>query len=70
MFNAAEIMDQMKGIGHRLGGMIDIALQIDQCGPLGQHTLLMPLAHCPGHLLHIGVALPDINVITDADDLR
>ena len=59
----------MEGIGHGLGGVIDIALQIHQRRPLGQNPLLVPLMHRPGHFFHVSVACTQVDVITDSDDL-
>ena len=69
ILNAAEFMDDVKHIGHALGGMVDVALEVDQGGLLLQDAVLIALGHGVHHLVHIGIALANVHVIPDADDV-
>lgn len=51
-------------------GVVDVALEVDQSGPLLQHSGIMPLPHSVGDGVHIGVALADIHIVPDTDDVR
>ena len=59
----------MKHIGHALGGVVDIALEIHQGRPLLQHPVPVALGHRVGHGLHIGVTLSDVHIVPDTDDI-
>ena len=59
-------MDQIR---HRLRRMVNVALQIDHVGPLMQHAFLKTFLHRGGNLAHVTVALAEIHVVADADDL-
>ncbi len=67
ILHAAEGVDQVQHVCHALGRVVDIALQIDQGGPLLQHPFQEALFYGLGHFQHIGMSLADIHVITDAD---
>ena len=62
-------MDDLFHIRQTLGRMVDIALQVDKCRLLLQDTVLVTLRHRVNHGLLIGVALADIHVIADTDDV-
>ena len=59
----------MKHIGHALGGVVDIALEIHQGRPLLQHPVPVALGHRVGYGLHIGVTLSDVHIVPDTDDI-
>ena len=69
VLDAAEIVDNMEHVRHGLGGMVDIALQVDQGGPLFKHALIKTCLNRLGHLAHVGIALADIHVISNADNI-
>ena len=69
LVHAAEVVNEMEGVGHTLGGVVDVALEVDQGGPLLQHAVPVALLHRVGHLFHIGVALADVHIVPDADDV-
>ena len=62
-------MDDVQHVGHALGGVVDVALEVDQGGLLLQHAVLVALGHGVHHLVHVGVALADVHVVPDADDV-
>ena len=70
VLDAAELMDDVQHVGHGLGGMVDVALQVDQRGLLLQNAVLVALGHSVHHVMHVLVALADVHVVTDADDVR
>ena len=49
--------------------MIEVALEVDHTWPLVQHALLEALLHRARHLAHVAVALAEIHVVADPDDL-
>ena len=59
----------MEHIGHALGGVVDVALQVDQGGLLLQHAVLVAGGDRVHHLVHVLVALADVHVVPDADDV-
>ena len=50
--------------------MVNITLQIDQGRSLLQNVLVKSLLYRPGDFPHIGVALADVHVIPNTDDVR
>ena len=62
-------MDQVQRIGHALGRMVDIALKVDKRRDLLEHAVAVTLAHRLGNLMHIGVALADVHIIADTDNI-
>ena len=69
VLHAAEVVNDVQHVGHALGGVVDIALQVDQGGLLLQNAVLVALGHGLSHFLLIGVALADVHIVTDADDV-
>ena len=67
VFHAAELVDDVEHVGHTLGGVVNVALEVDQGGLLFQHTVLVALGDGLHHFLLIGVALTDVHVVPDAD---
>ena len=63
-------MDDVQHVGHALGRVVDVALEIDQRRLLLQHAVLVALGHGVHHGLLVGVALADVHVVADADDVR
>ena len=49
--------------------MVDVALEVDQGGLLLQHAVLVALGHGVHELVHVGVALANVHVVADADDV-
>ena len=70
IFERAEMVLQLQQVGHRLGGMVDVALEADDAGALVEHALIEPFLNGPGDFAHVAVALAEIHVVADADDLR
>ena len=50
--------------------MVDVALEVDDAGPLGQHALREAVVEGVADFLHVGVAGAEEHVVADADDLR
>ena len=69
VLHAAEVVDDMEHIGHALGGVIHVALQVDQRGLLLQNTVAVALLHGVHEGLLILVALADEHIVADADDI-
>lgn len=63
------MVDDVQHVGHGLGGVVDVALEVDQGGLLLQHAVLVALGHGVHELVHVGVALADVHVVADADDV-
>ena len=59
----------MEHIGHALGGMVHIALQVHQSGALLQNAVPIALLQSIHEGLLIGVTLTDIHIIADTDDI-
>ena len=60
---------QLHQVGHALGGVVDVALQVDQVGPLLQDAGREAVFHGGGYLLHVRVTRAQENVVADADEL-
>ena len=60
----------MQQIRHALGGVVDVALEVDQRGLLLQHALGVAVGHGVDDVVHVLVALADVHVVADADDVR
>ena len=69
VLHAAEVVDDVQHVGHALGGVVDVALQVDQGGLLLQNAVPVALGHGVHHVVLIGVALADVHVVPDADDV-
>ena len=52
VLHAAEVVNDVQHVGHALGGVVDIALQVDQGGLLLQNAVLVALSHGVSHFLH------------------
>ena len=63
-------MDDVESIGERLCRMVDVALKVYQGRLLLELVVLGRLCHGIYELVHVGVALTDVHVITDAYDVR
>ena len=62
-------MDDVQHIGHALGGVIHIALEVHQRGALLQNAVPVALLQSVHKGLLILVALTDIHIVPDADDI-
>ena len=69
VLHAAEVVDDVQHIGHALGGMVHIALQVHQGGLLLQDTVAVAFLHGVHKGLLILVTLADEHIIADADDV-
>jgi hypothetical protein len=56
-------------VGHRLRRVVDVALEVHEGGALVEDPLVEALLHGPRDLAHVGVALAEVHVVPDADDL-
>ena len=63
-------MDDMERVGHELGRVIDIALEVHEGRPLLENAGIEAFLYGFGHSVHVGVALADVHVVADADDVR
>ena len=70
IFEAAQLMNAVESVGHDLGGVIDVALEVHQRGLLLQHAALPTFGHGVYHGVHVGVAFADIHIVPDADNIR
>ena len=61
------MVDDVQHVSHGLGGVVDVALEVDQGGLLLQHAVLVALGHGVHELVHVGVALADVHVVADTD---
>ena len=59
----------MQHVGHALGGVIHVALQVHQSGLLLQNAVTIAFLHGVHEGLLILVALADEHVVTDTDDV-
>ena len=66
---AAQGVDAVEHVRHALGGMVDVALEVDQRGLLLEDARLVALGDGVHHVVHVGVALADVHVVPDADDV-
>ena len=57
-------------VRHALGGMVDVALQVDHVRPLLEYAGAEAVRQGCRHFLHIGVAGAQVDVVPDADELR
>ena len=69
VLHAAEVVDDVQHIGHALGGVIHVALQVHQSGLLLQNTVAVAFLHGVHEGLLILVTLADEHIIADADDV-
>ena len=69
VLHAAEVVDDVQHIGHALGGVIHVALQVDQRGLLLQNVVTIALLHGVHEGLLILVALADEHIVADTDDI-
>jgi len=49
--------------------VIDIALEVHQGGSLLKHTVVIAILHSLGNGLHVGMALADVHIVANADDV-
>ena len=70
VLDAAHLMDDVQGVRHALRGMVDVALEVDQRGLLLEHAVLIALGHGVYDLVHVGIALADVHVVANADNVR
>jgi len=68
-FERTKVVTDLEQIGQGLGGMVDIALEVYDCGPLVQDPFCKALVDCGRDLAHIAVAFAQEHVIADADRL-
>ena len=69
LVRAAEAVDDVQHVRHALRRMVDVALEIDQRGALFEHAVAPAFLNRRGHRAHVGVALADVHVVADADDV-
>ena len=69
ILNAAELVDDMKHICHRLCRVVDVALQIHKCRFLFQNAVFIALCYRVNHFMHIGISLADVHIIADTDNV-
>ena len=69
LFHSSEMVDDVQHVSHALGGVVDVALEVDQGGPLFQHAIAVAFLHRFGNRVHVGVALADVHVVAYADDV-
>ncbi len=69
VLHAAHLVDDVEQVGHGLGGVVHITLEVDQGGTLLQDTLLIALVQGVHEGLLIFVALLNEHVVPDADDV-
>jgi len=69
LINSAEVVDQMLQVGHRLGGVVQVALQVDQGRALFENAVRKTLRDGVGHRFHVGVAFADVHVVANPDDI-
>ena len=67
---AAQGVDAVEHVRHALGGMVDVALEVDQGGLLLQDARFMSLSHSVHDIVHVFVSLADVHVVADPDDIR
>ncbi len=67
ILQSAEMVDQMERIGHRLGRVVDIALEVDDGGPLRKDAFTVSLVDRGRHFLLISMAFTQVDVIADPD---
>ena len=60
----------MQQVGHGLCGMVEVALQVDNSRPYGQHTTGGAVVECFAYLAHVFVAFAQVHVVADADKIR
>ena len=69
VLHAAEVVDDVEHIGHALGGMVDVALEVDERRALLEDTVAVALFERVDEGLLILVALADEHIVADADDV-
>ena len=69
ILDSAEIMDDMVEISHSLGRVVDVALEVDEGRLLLEDAVLIALFESVRDLLLIGMALADVHIVADADDV-
>ena len=62
-------MDDVQQVRHGLGGVVHVALEVDQGGPLLQDALFIALVQGVHEGLLVFVALLDEHIVPDADDI-
>jgi len=60
---------EVEDVRHRLGGMVDVALQVYHGGAVGQHAGREAFVEGLRHFALVFVAFAEIHVVTDADRL-
>ena len=69
VLEATKLVDEVEHVGRGLRGVVGIGLQGDERGTVIQNAVLVSLLHGLGDLGHVGVALADVHVVADADDV-
>ena len=69
VFERSENTLQVQQVGHRLGRVVDVALQVDDPRALRKHAVGKGLVQRGSHLSHVGVAGTEEHVVADADDV-
>ena len=69
VFHTAELVDDVQHVGHALGGVVHIALEVHQRGLLLQDAVPVALLHGVHEGLLVLVALADEHIVPDADDV-
>ena len=59
----------MESICHNLGGMVDIALQVNEGRALFEHAVLITFGNRIHKGVHVGITLADVHIIADTDNV-
>ena len=63
-------MDAVQHVRHALRRVVDVALEVDERRLLLEHARLVALGDGVDDVVHVGVALADVHIVADADDVR
>ena len=69
VFQAAHFMDDMGRVGHTLGRMVDVALEVDQSRLLFEDAVFITLGDGVDDFFLVRMALADVHIVADADDV-
>ena len=69
VFHAAHLADDVESVCHGLRRVVDVALEIDESRALLEDAVFKALFDGVDDLVHIGVALADVHIVADADDV-
>jgi hypothetical protein len=69
LVQAAEMVGQVQDVGHGLGGVVDVALEVDHGGAVGQDAGGQAFVEALGYFALVLVAFAEVHVVPDADGL-